>query len=105
MKAIAAAADAVVVLLNVNATAQDVLEQASRLVQTAAVHDQAARANRSMDLRTYGLGAQILRDLGVGKMRLLARPRKMPSMMAGFGLTVTGYDEQPSDRLTAQETK
>lgn len=105
MKAIAAAADAVVVLLNVNATAQDVLEQASRLVQTDVAHDQAARANRSMDLRTYGLGAQILRDLGVGKMRLLARPRKMPSMMAGFGLTVTGYDEQPSDRLTAQETK
>jgi 3,4-dihydroxy 2-butanone 4-phosphate synthase/GTP cyclohydrolase II len=43
-----------------------------------------------MDLRTYGIGAQILRDLGVGRMRLLAAPRKMPSM-AGFGLEVTGY--------------
>jgi 3,4-dihydroxy 2-butanone 4-phosphate synthase/GTP cyclohydrolase II len=45
-----------------------------------------------MDLRTYGVGAQILRDLGVGRMRLMARPRKMPSM-AGFGLTTTGYLE------------
>jgi 3,4-dihydroxy 2-butanone 4-phosphate synthase/GTP cyclohydrolase II len=45
-----------------------------------------------MDLRTYGVGAQILRDLNVGQMRLLARPRKMPSM-AGFGLHVTGYLE------------
>jgi 3,4-dihydroxy 2-butanone 4-phosphate synthase/GTP cyclohydrolase II len=45
-----------------------------------------------MDLRTYGVGAQILRDLGVGRMKLMARPRKMPSM-AGFGLTTTGYLE------------
>ena len=46
------------------------------------------------DLRNYGIGAQILRDLGVGRMRLLATPRKMPSM-AGFGLEVTGYAELP----------
>jgi len=51
------------------------------------------KAGRAMDLRLYGIGAQILRDLGVGRMRLMAAPRKMPSM-AGFGLEVTGY-EQP----------
>ncbi len=48
---------------------------------------------RKFDLRNYGTGAQILRDLGVGKMRLLATPRKMPAM-DGFGLEVTGYLEQ-----------
>ena len=53
----------------------------------------APRGGRSMDLRLYGIGAQILRDLGVGKMRLMAAPRKMPSM-AGFGLEVTGYIER-----------
>lgn len=53
-----------------------------------------ARVER-YDLRTYGIGAQILRDLNVGKARLLARPRKMPSM-AGFSLTITGYDSEPS---------
>ena len=52
-----------------------------------------ARQGRSMDLRTYGIGAQILRDLGVGRMRLMAAPRKMPSM-TGFGLEVTGYVER-----------
>ena len=52
------------------------------------------RAARSFDLRLYGIGAQILRDLGVGKMRLMATPRKMPSM-TGFGLEVTGYAEMP----------
>lgn len=48
------------------------------------------------DPRTYGIGAQILRDLGVKKMRLLSRPQKMPSM-AGFGLEVTGFITQLSD--------
>jgi 3,4-dihydroxy 2-butanone 4-phosphate synthase / GTP cyclohydrolase II len=52
------------------------------------------KAGRSVDLRLYGIGAQILRDLGVGKMRLMAAPRKMPSM-TGFGLEVTGYAELP----------
>lgn len=42
------------------------------------------------DPRTYGIGAQILRDQGVSKMRLLSSPRKMPSM-TGFGLEVTGF--------------
>jgi len=50
-----------------------------------------------MDLRNYGIGAQILRDLNVGRMRLLAKPRKMPSM-AGFDLEVTGYEETPQAR-------
>jgi 3,4-dihydroxy 2-butanone 4-phosphate synthase/GTP cyclohydrolase II len=52
-----------------------------------------ARASR-MDLRTYGIGAQILKDLGVNKMKLLASPRKMPSM-TGFDLEVTGYQAKP----------
>ena len=43
-----------------------------------------------MDLRTYGIGAQILRELGVGKMKLLGSPRRIPSM-AGYGLEVTGF--------------
>ena len=53
----------------------------------------APKAARSLDLR-LGIGAQILRDLGVGRMRLMAAPRKMPSM-AGFGLEVTSYAEMP----------
>jgi 3,4-dihydroxy 2-butanone 4-phosphate synthase / GTP cyclohydrolase II len=44
-----------------------------------------------MDLRTYGVGAQILRAIGVGKMRVLAKPRRMPSM-TGFELEVVGYE-------------
>ena len=53
--------------------------------------DNAAPAPRAaMDLRTYGVGAQILRDLGVRRMQLLGSPRRMPSM-AGYGLEVVGF--------------
>ncbi len=51
------------------------------------------------DLRNYGIGAQILADLGVRRMRLMAQPRKIPSM-AGFGLEVAGF-VAPSDLCSA----
>jgi len=43
-----------------------------------------------MDLRDYGIGAQIIKQLGINRMRVLAQPRRMPSM-TGFDLEVTGY--------------
>jgi 3,4-dihydroxy 2-butanone 4-phosphate synthase/GTP cyclohydrolase II len=49
-----------------------------------------ARRLGQIDLRTYGIGAQILRELGIAKMRLLGSPRRMPSM-TGYGLEVTGF--------------
>ena len=51
-------------------------------------------ASSKTELRNYGIGAQILRDLNVRKMRLMARPRKMPSM-TGFDLEVTGFVDPP----------
>jgi len=47
-------------------------------------------AKRPMDLRTYGVGAQILRELGVTRMQLLGQPRRMPSM-TGYGLEVSSF--------------
>jgi len=46
------------------------------------------------DARLSGVGAQILRSLNVGKMRLLSSPRKIPNM-AGFGLEITGFVTPP----------
>ncbi|CAC9570956.1 3,4-dihydroxy-2-butanone 4-phosphate synthase (EC 4.1.99.12) / GTP cyclohydrolase II (EC 3.5.4.25) [uncultured Gammaproteobacteria bacterium] len=44
----------------------------------------------SSDVKTYGVGAQILSDLGVGKMRILGSPRKL-NALKGFGLEVVEY--------------
>jgi 3,4-dihydroxy 2-butanone 4-phosphate synthase/GTP cyclohydrolase II len=79
------------VLLNCEETAEQLFAQFNAL-KSPEVKPQ-GRAAR-MDLRTYGIGAQILRDVGVGQMKLLANPRKMPSM-TGFNLEVTGYMDSP----------
>ncbi len=42
------------------------------------------------DSRASGIGSQILRDVGVSRMRLMGRPQRIPSM-TGFGLEVTSY--------------
>ena len=41
-------------------------------------------------LRTYGVGAQILKDLGVKRMRVLSAPRQMHAI-SGFDLEITEY--------------
>src|SRR4029079_16441688 len=68
-------------------------EDVAALVGQLKPHDERAERQRGqMDLRTYGVGAQILRELGISKMKLLGSPRRMPSM-AGYGLNVTGFIE------------
>ncbi|MBN4080719.1 bifunctional 3,4-dihydroxy-2-butanone-4-phosphate synthase/GTP cyclohydrolase II, partial [Beggiatoa alba] len=42
------------------------------------------------DLRTFGIGAQILSELGVRHMRVLSAPKKMHAL-SGFGLDVVEY--------------
>jgi 3,4-dihydroxy 2-butanone 4-phosphate synthase/GTP cyclohydrolase II len=92
MKAIKESERGVMVLLNCGESADQMFAQFSAL-DAPETRPQARAA--SMDLRTYGIGAQILKDLGVGKMQLLASPRKMPSM-TGFDLEVTGYLAKPA---------
>ena len=75
----------VAVLLNCGESAGQLLKQ----------FEGSARASQApergtMDLRTYGIGAQIVRQCGVHKMKLMGQPRRMPSM-TGYGLEITGY--------------
>jgi 3,4-dihydroxy 2-butanone 4-phosphate synthase/GTP cyclohydrolase II len=85
LAAIAKAGTGVMVLLNCS--------QADDSIEARLANERAPAQGRSLDLRNYGIGAQILRDLGVGRMKLMAEPRKMPSM-TGFGLEVTSYAER-----------
>jgi len=95
MQAIAAAPSGVMVLLNCQGSADLLFDQFANWGRPAQPAGAESQAENRFDLRTYGIGAQILRDLNVGRARLLARPRKMPSM-AGFSLTITGYDSEPT---------
>ena len=62
------------------------------------------RATPRSNLLRFGIGAQILKDLGVARMRLLAAPRRIPSM-TGFGLEVTHYVERPEVEQTLRSAK
>lgn len=93
LAAITKAERGALVMLNCNESAERLFAQFDALANGAGSGGEPHQSARyKMDLRTYGIGAQILRDLGVGKMKLLARPRKMPSM-AGYDLRVSGYAE------------
>jgi 3,4-dihydroxy 2-butanone 4-phosphate synthase/GTP cyclohydrolase II len=85
LRHIAAEGQGVAVLLNCGESADQLLAQFEGTARAA----QAPERGR-MDLRTYGVGAQILRECGVHKMRLMGNPRRMPSM-TGYGLEITGY--------------
>ena len=50
------------------------------------------RAGESV-LKTYGVGAQILRDLGLSKIRVLSAPKHMYAI-SGFDLEITEYVEE-----------
>ena len=76
----------VAVLLNCGESAEQLLAQFEGTAR--ATH---APARGRMDLRSYGVGAQILRDCGVQRMQLLGAPRRLPSLAGGFGLEVAGY--------------
>jgi len=52
-------------------------------------------SRQSSELRTYGIGAQIIADIGVRKMRVLSAPKHMTGL-AGFGLEVTEYVDSKS---------
>jgi 3,4-dihydroxy 2-butanone 4-phosphate synthase / GTP cyclohydrolase II len=82
---IADAGKGVAVLLNCGESAAQLLAQ----FEGTARASQAPERGR-MDLRTYGIGAQILREVGVHKMNLMGNPRRMPSM-TGYGLEIVGY--------------
>jgi 3,4-dihydroxy 2-butanone 4-phosphate synthase/GTP cyclohydrolase II len=85
----------VAVLLNCGETADQLLAQFEGTARAA----QAPERGR-MDLRTYGVGAQILRECGVHRMNLLGTPRRMPSM-AGYGLEIAGYLAPPNPERTS----
>lgn len=89
MEVINQAGHGVIVLLHRTENSIDLLDRVS-------LKSIKVEVTKKIDLRNYGIGAQILKDLQVSKMRLLAVPRKMPSM-SGFDLEITGYLESKSE--------
>ncbi len=78
---------AVIVILCHRFEPEDLIQQ----IQALTASTPPRRVRREIeDLRTIGLGSQILADLGVGKMRVLSAPKRIHSL-SGFGLEVLEY--------------
>jgi len=78
----------VVVLLRPEETARDLMKAVGSLGRSE--EELSARRDRTMDFRTFGIGAQILRSLGVRRMRVLGAPRHLHAL-SGFGLEIVEY--------------
>ncbi len=93
MERVAAEGEGVIVVLRNQDTPRDIAER----IRDIDLHDSGQpippRPNRGeKNLRTYGVGAQILIDLGVRRMRVLSAPRAMHGL-SGFDLEVVEYVE------------
>ena len=89
MRRIASDGLGIVVLLRPDETARDLMDSVQALVPSPTQAHSAASSGARV-LRTHGIGAQILRDLGVTQMRVLSAPKQMQGL-AGFGLEVVEY--------------
>jgi 3,4-dihydroxy 2-butanone 4-phosphate synthase/GTP cyclohydrolase II len=89
MQRIAKEPAGVIVILRPEETPRDLMEAV-----TAISHPDpsGSRPGGAKVLRTYGIGAQILRDLGVQRMRVLSAPKQMHGL-SGFDLEVVEYVE------------
>ena len=87
MERVAREGSGIVVLLRPHESPLDIAEAVRTSHPTAAA---ASPARGAQVLRTYGIGAQILRDLGVRRMRVLSAPKQMHGLSA-FGLEVAEY--------------
>jgi len=89
LQRIAAEGAGVVILLRKPENHQDIV----RRIRNYHLEDEGAslpRQEAGEDLRAYGIGAQILTDLGVHKMRVLGTPKKLHGL-SGFDLEVVEY--------------
>ncbi|MFS8606442.1 MAG: bifunctional 3,4-dihydroxy-2-butanone-4-phosphate synthase/GTP cyclohydrolase II, partial [Gammaproteobacteria bacterium] len=95
MRRVAENGHGVVVVLRQEESARDLMRVVKALGEESG--DLPRRRERTMDLRTIGTGAQVLRALGVRRMRVLSAPKHMHGL-SGFGLEVVEYVDEAKNR-------
>jgi len=83
----------VIVILQQPETIQQLVSRVRRIKEGG--EDKSVSASQQHVLRSYGLGSQILADLGIRKMRVMGHPIKTPGI-SGFGLETVEYIDADS---------
>lgn len=96
LKRIAEEGKGVAVVLRIPESDEEMIERLKSLNITGGRQQpqEEKKEDSPEDLRTYGIGAQILADLGINRMRLLSAPKKFHAL-GGFGLEVVEYIWEP----------
>jgi 3,4-dihydroxy 2-butanone 4-phosphate synthase/GTP cyclohydrolase II len=89
MRRIAEENSGIIIVLRQEESARSIMDAVAALEHGRA-HAGTGPAGGGTVLRTYGIGAQILKDLGVSRMRVLSSPKQMLGLSA-FDLEVTDY--------------
>jgi 3,4-dihydroxy 2-butanone 4-phosphate synthase/GTP cyclohydrolase II len=82
--------EGVIMVLRNHDTAREIVQRMIEIQTTGASQKKFVKRDNSKELRTYGVGAQILFDLGGRKMRVLSAPKSIHAL-SGFDLEVTEY--------------
>ena len=93
MKQIEGEGSGIVVILRNHDTARDIVQRIQACQLKGSTDEMASIDHgkiKDKELRTFGVGAQILIDLGVKKMRVMSAPKHLHAL-AGFHLEVTEF--------------
>jgi 3,4-dihydroxy 2-butanone 4-phosphate synthase/GTP cyclohydrolase II len=90
MGQVARAGEGVIVVLRNRDRVEDILGRLKAFGRRAREEEHTASRQDRSELRTYGIGAQILADIGVRKMRVMSAPKAMHGI-SGFDLEVVEY--------------
>jgi 3,4-dihydroxy 2-butanone 4-phosphate synthase/GTP cyclohydrolase II len=89
MQRIAQEPSGVIVVLRPGESPRELMDAVQSLSRSGSP---SAPSNGTHVLRTYGIGAQILKDLGLTRMRVLSAPKQLQGL-SGFDLEIVGYEQ------------
>ena len=104
MKRVTQEGAGIVVILNQEGSAHDLVQRLQYFLNPEKRVVVPVKKRGREELRTYGLGSQILADLGVSKIRVMGHAIKTPGL-SGFGLEIVEYLEEDQQHRESNDKK
>ena len=81
-----------ILFINQEQTSENLLSRIAQLKEMQKKGKNISAPPMKMDYKDYGIGAQILHDLGIQKLRVISNSKQAPRIgITGYGITIEGY--------------
>ncbi|MGA0274041.1 MAG: 3,4-dihydroxy-2-butanone-4-phosphate synthase [Flavobacteriaceae bacterium] len=81
-----------ILFINQEQTSENLLSRIAQLKEMQKKGKDISAPPMKMDFKDYGIGAQILHDLGIQKLRVISNSKQAPRIgITGYGITIEGY--------------